>query len=250
MQRNSDRQAKPWGLGVTALFAVIIVSVVVAVQLATESVLLRFQPVDADITGAGFFGLLLAVSTLVAAPVGIGLTVIAAYLRRGITIKQYLALRWPRVVTLVHWFGYLAVFIVLFHAVEYLAGRQFVTDFELRTFRTAYSVPLLLAAVVVAAPCFEELFFRGFVLGGIAASRLGVVGALLSTSALWTIMHAAQYAPPELLLVFLGGVLLGYARWKTRSIYVSIGLHALWNLVSAVETMIYLAGRGAVSATA
>ena len=250
MQAGSNQQARPWGLGFTGLFAIIIAAVVISVQLATESVLLHFQPVDADITGAGFFGLSLAVSTLVAAPVGIGLTVIAAYLRRGITIKQYLALRWPRAITVVHWFVYLAGFIVLFHAVEYLAGRQFVTDFELPTFRTAYSVPLLLAAVVVAAPCFEELFFRGFVLGGIAASRLGVVGALLSTSALWTMMHAAQYAPPELLLVFLGGVLLGYARWKTRSVYVPIGLHALWNLVSAAETMIYLAGRGAVSATA
>ncbi len=63
-------------------------------------------------------------------------------------------------------------------------------------------------------------------------------------------MHATQYAPTELLLIFLGGLLLGYARWRTRSIYVPIGLHALWNLMSAVETMIYLASDGAVPSAA
>lgn len=250
MQAASNAEATPWGLGATALFALAIAAAVVAVQLVVESMLLRFQPVDADITGAGFFGLLLAVSTLVAAPVGIGLTLIAAYGRRRISLKQYLALRWPRATTLMRWFWYLIVFLVLFHAVEYFSGRPFVTNFELRVFQTAYSVPLLLLAVVVAAPCFEELFFRGFILTGVLASRLGVIGALLSTSALWAIMHAAQYAPAELLLVFLGGVLLGYARYKTRSVYVPIALHALWNLVAAVETMIYLAGRGATPATA
>jgi membrane protease YdiL (CAAX protease family) len=250
MQLSSNQQAKPWGLGATSLFAVVIASVIVGVQLATESVLLHFQPVDADITGAGFLGLLLAVSTLVAAPVGIGLTVVAAHLRRGMALADYLSLRVPRMATVVHWFWYLVVFIALFHVAEYLLGRPFVTDFELMVFRTAYSVPLLLLAVVVAAPCLEELFFRGFILTGILASRLGVVGALFFTAALWAIMHAAQYAPTELFLIFLGGLLLGYARWKTRSIYVPIGLHALWNLVSAVETMIYLTRSGAVPATA
>ncbi|MDX1487417.1 MAG: hypothetical protein R3268_04400, partial [Acidiferrobacterales bacterium] len=68
MQAGSNQQARPWGLGVTGLFSVIIASVVISAQLATEAVLLHFQPVDADITGAGFLGLLLAVSTLVAAP--------------------------------------------------------------------------------------------------------------------------------------------------------------------------------------
>lgn len=249
MQLSSNRQAKPWGLGATSLFALVIASVIVGVQLATESVLLHFQPVDADITGAGFLGLLLAVSTLVAAPVGIGLTVIAARLRRGMVLADYLALRMPRAVTVLHWFWYLVVFAVLFHVAEYLLGRPFITDFELMVFRTAYSVPLLLLAVVVAAPCLEESFFRGFVFAGILASRLGMIGALLCTSALWATMHATQYAPAELLLIFLGGLLLGYARWKTRSIYVPIGLHALWNLMSAVETMIYIARSGVTPVT-
>lgn len=250
MQLSSNQQAKPWGLGATSLFAIVIASVIVSVQLATESILLHFQPVDADITGAGFLGLVLAVSTLVAAPVGIGMTVMAARLRRGMTLADYLALHVPRTVTVVHWFWYLLAFAVLFHAAEYLLGRPFVTDFELMVFQTAYSLPLLLLAIVVAAPCLEELFFRGFVFTGILASRLGMVGALLCTSAFWAIMHATQYAPAELLLIFLGGVLLGYARWKTRSIYVPIGLHALWNLMSAVETMIYLARTGVPPAAA
>ncbi len=237
-------------MGVTGLFAIVIVSAVISVQLATEAVLLHFQPVDADITGAGFSGLLLAVSTLVAAPVGIGLTIMAARFRRGMRLADYLALRVPCAVTVVHWFWYLIVFAVLFHAAEYLLGRPFITDFELMLFQTAYSVPLLLLAVVIAAPCLEELFFRGFVFTGILASRLGMIGALFCTSALWAIMHATQYAPTELLLILLGGMLLGYARWKTRSIYVPIGLHALWNLMSAVETMIYLARSGVTPATA
>lgn len=250
MRQDCKRQARPWGLGATAIFAVVIAAVIVGVQLATEALLLHFQPVDADITGAGFLGLLLTVSTLVAAPVGIAMTLMAARLRRGMTLAEYLALHVPRTVTVVHWVWYLLALAALFHVAEYLLGRPFVTEFELKVFRTAYSVPLLLLAVVVAAPCLEELFFRGFVFTGILASRLGIVGALLCTSAFWALMHVTQYAPAELVLIFLGGLLLGYARWKTRSIYVPIGLHALWNLMSAIETMIELARSGVTPLTA
>ncbi|MBK7940995.1 MAG: CPBP family intramembrane metalloprotease [Flavobacteriales bacterium] len=47
----------------------------------------------------------------------------------------------------------------------------------------------------------------------------------------FTLMHM-QYPAPILLLVLMLGVVLGYARSRTGSIWVPVGLHMLNNLVS------------------
>src|SRR5262249_59178610 len=53
-----------------------------------------------------------------------------------------------------------------------------------RTARESGTVPLILLAVGVGAPLNEEVLFRGFLLRGLANSRLAAVGGLGVTSAI------------------------------------------------------------------
>lgn len=239
--RREGQDVRPWGVVATAGLALLIFAVFVAIQFVTELAFVYwYDTTHAGVASYDRFGLLLALATLSAAPVGVALTVLAAALRGGVGPAAYLGLRVPPLKGLWLWALYLAIFIGIFHLIEYGLGRPFVTEFQVRAFGSADSVVLLLLAIVIAAPVFEELFFRGFIFHGMAHSRLGPLGAVLLCSVLWSVMHI-QYAPVEIAMIFSGGLLLGYARCYTGSTYVPIALHALWNLSAAVETMIHLA---------
>ena len=91
-------------------------------------------------------------------------------------------------------------------------------------------------AVIVAAPVFEEIFFRGFLFKGLQHSRIGPLGAILVTSLLWATIHL-QYDLWDLGIIFALGIFLGFARLKTGSVYATIALHALVNLIATIETV-------------
>ena len=89
----------------------------------------------------------------------------------------------------------------------------------------------------MAAPIFEETFFRGFKFRGIRHSRLGPPGAVLATALAWTLMHA-QYDVFALLQVFASGLLLGLARLKSQSLYVPLAMHSAANPIATVEVAV------------
>ena len=93
---------------------------------------------------------------------------------------------------------------------------------------------VLWLALVVAAPIFEETFFRGFVFKGFAASPIGPGGAIAVTAALWAMMHT-QYDAYGIATVFAIGVLLGVARWRTGSLWVPLAMHGVANVIATVE---------------
>lgn len=95
--------------------------------------------------------------------------------------------------------------------------------------------PIWLAVVlaVVIAPLSEELLFRGFLFGGLAPSRLGPIGAIAVTSAIWAVIHV-QYAWPIMVQIFVYGATFGVARWRTGSLWPSIVAHGLINLYAAI----------------
>jgi membrane protease YdiL (CAAX protease family) len=99
---------------------------------------------------------------------------------------------------------------------------------------------LLVIAFCVAAPVTEELFARGFLYRGWSESFLGPVGAILLSSMVWTALHL-QYDWFFLGEVFSIGLLLGYLRYRSRSIWLTIILHGLNNLAAVVQTIL-LAG--------
>lgn len=100
-----------------------------------------------------------------------------------------------------------------------------------RAAQAASALPLLWLAAVIAAPICEELAFRGFLFRGWAASRLGIVGTLVTTSVLFGLMHAG-YSPIGIVAVIASGFLLGWLRWRSGTVTLPILGHMLYNMVA------------------
>ncbi len=106
-------------------------------------------------------------------------------------------------------------------------------------YSTAVSKTLLYIALVLAAPVSEEIFFRGFLFYGILKTRLGPVGAVVLSSLIWAPLHF-QYDLYGMCTVLALGLLFGYARLKTKSVYIPIVMHSLMNFIAAMEIMLRL----------
>jgi membrane protease YdiL (CAAX protease family) len=110
----------------------------------------------------------------------------------------------------------------------------------LKSARTDGTLWLLVIAFCVAAPISEEFLVRGFLYRGWSESFLRPAGAIALSSLAWTAMHSQYY---ELLLfsqIFSIGLLLGYMRYRSNSIWLTIFLHGLNNLAATLQTL-YLA---------
>ncbi|TKB44002.1 CPBP family intramembrane glutamic endopeptidase [Thalassotalea mangrovi] len=106
--------------------------------------------------------------------------------------------------------------------------------FMLHLKATTDHIWLLLLAICLVAPLFEEVVFRGFMFGRLQYSVAGKWGAVLLTSVVFTLIHG-QYNTLELTMVFSLAILLGYARLKTGNLYVPIAIHMLNNTVSMIS---------------
>jgi uncharacterized protein len=243
MSASRTADSTPWGLwattgialGIGAAFVLVQVLVTIAyVALArAQGMELRLSELESD-------GLLLALSVLTTAPVCIGLLAWAVRTRAA-GVGEALGWRpvpWP---VLGRWSAMAVLLMLAADVAMTMAGRNPVPDFMLEAYQTAVIAPLFWVAIVIAGPLFEELFFRGFLFGGIRASRLGASGAVVLTALAWAMVHR-QYDLFEMTIVFIGGLLLGLARQRTGSTRVTFALHALWNFVATVEVVLVLRG--------
>lgn len=130
-------------------------------------------------------------------------------------------------------------FIIFSDLLTFFLGKPIVPEFMSSVYTSTESPWILWLAVIAAAPLFEELFFRGFVISGLCSSFVGPVGAILISSVLWTAIHF-QYDLYGLVTIFVVGLVLGIARLKTDSILLTIGMHSFMNLVATIETAIYI----------
>jgi membrane protease YdiL (CAAX protease family) len=94
-------------------------------------------------------------------------------------------------------------------------------------------------SLVFVTPLMEEFIFRGFLLSAITRSKIGFAGAGLVTSALWASMHVS-YPWHSLFMVFVVGLFLSWAIWKTGSLWTCVLAHGLYNLEPAVFQLIFL----------
>ncbi|MBZ0273049.1 CPBP family intramembrane metalloprotease [bacterium] len=95
-------------------------------------------------------------------------------------------------------------------------------------FGNVASWPLVFLGVVVIAPVFEELFFRGFLFSGLAESRVGNKGAVFGTALFFALMHT-QYDWFFMAVLFGVGLILALARLDSGSVRVPIALHVAMN---------------------
>lgn len=85
-----------------------------------------------------------------------------------------------------------------------------------------------MAVIGVAAPFAEEVFFRAFLMTGIARS-LGVGAGVGVSAALFALAHGSFGA---MLPVFVSGLLLSWLYLKTRSVWPPFIAHAAQNLLA------------------
>jgi uncharacterized protein len=238
---TTDSTSRPWPLWPTLGFSALIIATLLGVSTAiallaiamlmAQTPALETQALAQVAKGLETNGLLLAVSTLAADTIGMGLIYLFVRLRRSITVPEYLGLRSISVKTFVLWhivllgfLGFSELLTKLFHQSDQFLVRAFTS--------THHWVPLFIAVVIVG-PLFEELFFRGFMIPGIAQSKLGPTGAILISSGIWAVIHL-QYSLFFMGVIFVFGLLLGYAQLKTRSIYVPLAMHSFNNLIAFV----------------
>src|SRR5262245_9594142 len=242
-------EPKHWGLVGTILWGALVAAIFVFVQVAGMLASISLgnpnlspEELQALVEGAETNGSALSIATIATATVCVPLLLGIVKLKRGSRIASYLAVRLPPLKVLATWFGVLALFIALTEVVSVLMDRPAVPEFMASVYASTEPVWLLWVALAVAAPLFEEVFFRGFLLKGL--SFMGPVAAIGITAALWAAVHL-QYDRYDVSVIFLLGLLLGTARVKTDSLLVPIVLHAAINLLATVETAFVLGHAGA-----
>jgi len=233
---------RPWGvwptlgLSLATAFAVTIAQMVggVPVMLYRMGSLPAAQRDDMAALAEHFTsdGLVLSVSTFVGGLVAIGLVVLWSHLRRW-PWREYLALRRCSLRVAVPSFIGLAVILAVSH-ISLGAAEQQGTDFMVRVYQSAGFLPLLYLALIVVAPLWEELFFRGFMHRGLVAG-MGAAPAIIICSTFWALMHV-QYNMVLIFWIFLIGLFFGAVRERTGSTSLVILLHAIMNLLAVVET--------------
>jgi HAD superfamily hydrolase (TIGR01509 family) len=228
---------KPWGpwatFGLTSavLAAVFGVQIVIAVAVFIGAKLLGH---DLPLEQLPSHGLTLGLACLGSAPIGIGLTWVFVRMRPGLKVKAYLALRRAPPVEVWRWCIWLLLLLAVCDCVGSMLSRPVVPDVMVQAYQSAGLLPLLVLGVVVAAPLAEEIVFRGFAFTGLSQSRLGWAGATVVTAFMWAIIHL-QYDAFGIGTVFLAGLVLGLARWKTQSVYTPMVMHVVMNLLATVE---------------
>jgi hypothetical protein len=136
----------------------------------------------------------------------------------------------------------LVAFVAASDLITVATGRPVVPDFAVDVYTTSQPV-LLFIALVFAAPLFEEIFFRGFLIGALEASGVSALGAGVVAAIAWAMIHV-QYDLYGVVTIFLMGVLLATARVKTGSVLPCVAMHSLANAIAFAET-VFVTGAGA-----
>jgi membrane protease YdiL (CAAX protease family) len=223
-----------WGAVVAATFVFLqVVTIIVLRRLpekgASEGELARFfESTTED-------GTLFSIATFVTTAVCCPLLLAIIKLKKHSQVRDYLALHAVPARTTLRWFGALAVMLVASDLLTLALGKPIVPSSMSALYATAHPAWLFWVALIVAAPLFEELFFRGFLFKGLESSFLGTAGTIVVTSGSWALIHL-QYDAYGITTVFIVGLLLGLARTYEGTLLLPLGMHSVANLIASIET--------------
>ena len=241
--QRSPRIWKFWG---TALWGFVIFAAMFIGQAVVVAgfVLQQEAPIDLDALAATVRVVVSRGSTI-SLSVITGLPAVLAALWVAIRITRtpysdYLALRLSSWTNLLIGVVALVVLVMGWDALSRATGREIEPGFMgevLKSARADGALWLLVIAFCVAAPISEEFFARGFLYRGWSESFLGPAGAIVMSSAVWTVLHL-QYDWFFLGEVFSIGLLFGYFRYRSNSTWLTTILHGLNNLAAVVQTFL------------
>lgn len=157
------------------------------------------------------------------------LITVALWKRRQFT--AFLGLHIPKPLQLLKWLG---LFALLMLGIELLARLSpvFQTDFMKEVVGSSTNVVVLLIGVAVIGPLFEEFLLRGLLYGSLR-HIVDEHASVALTAGVFALMHL-QYSLPIMMLILPMGIVLGYARSRSGSIWVPVLLHMVNNGLSVV----------------
>lgn len=234
------RDRGPWGPWATLFFSLLIFLVMAIGQIIVVGAASLPDLIDDPAFRSGdsqaIEALLMAEGGAIGAGLVVGaipailLTLLLIRWRKGPSVRAYLALHAPPWRTFALWLGMAALLVVALDLLSY--ALDFPAPGGMAMFANMPFV-LAVAATVVAAPIYEEVLFRGFMLTGLKDTRLGAIGAVGLTAFCWAISHV-QYDLFWIATIFAMGIYLGAARLRTGSLYIPIALHMASNLYALV----------------
>lgn len=94
--------------------------------------------------------------------------------------------------------------------------------------------------ICIIAPFVEEVVFRGMIQRGLTVSTNFIIG-LFVASVLFTLIHIPSFTSgfviPYVTFIFVAGLTLGYAYYKSNSIFIPIFIHFCINFISFFSTI-------------
>ena len=209
------------------LIPLLIYMIIIGETITLENFFLFAQKVETD-------AFLLSVSVIGSALIVVPLVFGIAKLKKGSVLKEYFDLRAYSWKTFWIWMGVLVLLLIFEgYAIE-LMGAEEIPSFMMNIeFPNKFSMYLLAFSVMFMAPLIEEVVFRGFLLKGFSETFMGVWGAIIVTSLLWAIVHL-QYEFAYVAVIFVIGLVFGYARIKTGSLFVPMTMHMVMNGVASL----------------
>jgi membrane protease YdiL (CAAX protease family) len=238
-------EPKPWSFWPTIGFSAIIAAAFLFAQLLVvvpAFIVYKDKAPQADIEQLGEMvsssGLVMSIGFIVALPVVVGLSVLFSYLRKGITVRQYLGIHSVTFKQIGIWLGAIVLFSIVEDVFYTLVGAPIVHLSSIQMYETVIFPPLLFFVFIVCAPIVEECFYRGFLFKGLLHSWMGPVGATLSTALMWAMIHT-QYEWYGIVMIFIGGILLGIARIRTGSIVMPMLMHCIMNIIASVQLIVH-----------
>lgn len=231
----------PWqtaGFGLVVLVAALIGHTLAAIAYGVSKALSNpGADLNALAENVAGDGTLLSFTILAGSLIGLALTVFFAWLRSRGDIKSYLGFLPVSQQFLFTCLGAIALLVVIADSTSYFLERPLVPEFMVSAYRSVTFKPLIWFAVCIAAPLFEELFFRGFLIRGWERSKLGPVGSVMLSSLIWTGIHV-QYGWYELTQILILGLMFGYMRVKTGSTAPSFACHVFTNIIATGEVAV------------
>ena len=154
---------------------------------------------------------------------------------RGGNVRKYLALQpfsWSVGIGML---GLLLIFMIGSQALTYLLNESPLVFVD-PLYQSVSSVWLLIFAMVIVAPIYEELIFRGLLWSAIAeqfsnvanAEHRGAIVASLVTSVIFAVIHL-QYGIYEIGTIVVLALIFCYARIKSGSLVLPMLLHVVNN---------------------
>jgi hypothetical protein len=96
-------------------------------------------------------------------------------------------------------------------------------------------VALRILAIGILGPIAEELLFRGMLYSRLSP-RIGAAATIILLAVVWSVIHI-RYEWSTIALICVDGLIFGYARHRTGSVYTPMAMHMLGNLYSIYQSL-------------